>query len=83
MSINVSGVIGYYFRLLKNVGSSNSYSPNNNSSNFKENNADASNSYWMKRENDFRFIVSVEDESSEPDKAKPMVYHGGLVKDNN
>lgn len=41
----------------------------------KEGNADASNSYWMKRENDFRFVASVGGSSE-----RSMVYHGGLVR---
>ena len=79
--MNVCGAIGFYFRLLKN--SSSNYEPNNASSNYKEANADASNSYWMKRENDFRFIAAVEDAGTEFVKRSAMIYHGGLVLENN
>jgi hypothetical protein len=79
-SVNVSGLIGYYFRLIKSGGSSyGSYDPSNASLLLREGNADASNSYWMKRENDFRFMASMGDSQSK----RVMVYHGGLVRDHN
>lgn len=37
----------------------------------------------MKRENDFRFIAAVEDAGAELVKGKAMIYHGGLVLENN
>jgi hypothetical protein len=64
VSVNVSGFIGFYFRVLKNTGQGSNYEPNNASvSALKEANADSSNSYWMKRENDFRFVASVGESS--------------------
>ncbi len=49
-SVNVSGCIGYYFKIIKTGGSSyGSYDASNTSHILKEGNADASNSYWMKR----------------------------------
>jgi hypothetical protein len=86
-TIHLSGRIGYLFRFLKNTGLSNhEVLPNSSNvsiglSRVKETNIEASNSYWMKRYNDFQFLASVSEESE--NNCRKMTYHGGLAQDHN
>lgn len=80
IKIEISGLIGYYFKFTRATGltSMQQSNPLSGTLDVKKLNNEASNTYLRPRDNHFAFLPDISD-----DEGSVIVYHGGLLKNVN